>query len=628
MKTTRLFSALLCATLFFATLAGAQSEADKSPVQLQPIVVQSIKNDVSPPLRDIPAIEPSAGPTREIPLFRRLPKLEPDAAEDVIDPVVQDRQGEASELSAPIQNFEGVSNDDNIAAVGFDVVPPDTEGDVGPDHYVQWVNISLSIFDKTGNLLMGPVAGNSLFSGFGGPCETTNDGDPIALYDHLADRWFLSQFALPNFPNGPFYQCVAVSQTGDPTGAYYRYEFEIPVNKLNDYPKFGVWPDAYFMTVNQFSAGSLSYAGVGLGAFERDRMLAGQPAGLLYFDLSSIDPDFFSLLPSDLDGPAPPAETPNFFVSVEDNPDQLNIWEARVDFDNPANSSFGLAGLPNEVLPVASFSSDFGFTCAFFRQCIPQPSPGELVDVISDRLMFRLQFRDFGSYFTLLANHTVDAGSNRAGVRWYELRNSGSGWTIQQQGTYAPNDGDHRWMGSMAMDADGNIALGYSVSSGNTFPSVRYAGRTPSDPAGTLPQGENLLIPGTGVQTNGFNRWGDYSMMAVDPIDDCTFWYTQEYYAHTSAEGWQTRIGSFRFPSCGPPEDPGLKGGAVEIPGCPGARVGIGDPKIRDRAVADGSGNASFSLFVPAGASGKTGLTQVVEPSSCTVGKLVVVSFQ
>jgi hypothetical protein len=345
---------------------------------------------------------------------------------------------------------------------------------------------------------------------------------------------------------------------------------------------------------------------------------------------------------------------------VEDNPDQLNIWEFHVDFSNPANTTFGVAGFPNDVLPTAPFDSSFGFGCALFRQCIPQPSPGELVDAISDRLMFRLQFRDLGTHGTLMANHTVDAGSNRAGIRWYELRNSGSGWSIQQQGTYAPNDGEHRWMGSIAMDRDGNIALGYSLSSENTFPSVRYVGRTPGDPPGTLPQGETLLIPGTGVQTNGASRWGDYSMIAVDPTDDCTFWYTQEYYANTSDRGWQTRIGSFRFSSCGPPTDDGLtlsepipgqvgtintfdvsaatsgetvfligglKGGSFDVPRCPGVGVGVGDPRVLDSAVADAGGNASLSVFVPGRASGRTILFQPLELSSCTGGNLVIHSF-
>lgn len=664
MKTAKgffVFILLPFATASFATVSVAQIPTAKLPAPLRVQVVHSKKNDVSRPLRNIQPLTARAGPPREIPLFRLPPppRLAPEAGVKSVDPVVQERYGVSSMLSATIQNFEGVSNADNQLAVGFQVVPPDTEGDVGPEHYVQWNNISLSIFDKTGKVLLGPVAGNALFSGFGGPCETTNDGDPIVLYDHLADRWFLSQFALPNYPRGPFFQCIAVSQTGDPTGAYHRYEFQMPVNKLNDYPKFGVWPDAYYMSVNQFRPPLLTFSGAGVAAFERDKMLDGLPAQLLYGDLALVNPNFGGLLPSDLDGPPPPAGIPNIFVSVDDNPDQLNIWHFHVDFDTPSNSSFGVGGMPNQVLTTAPFDSSLGFSCDIARRCIPQPSPGQLVDAIADRLMFRLQFRNHGTYGSLMANHTVNAGGNRAGIRWYELRTTGGGWTIHQQGTYAPGDGDHRWMGSIAMDGDGNIALGYSVSGTGTFPSVRYVGRVPTDPLGTLPQMETILIPGTGVQTAGFNRWGDYSMMTVDPTDDCTFWYTQEYYANTSGQGWQTRIGSFRFPSCGPPTDGGLtmskpmpgqagvvntidvsgatpgeavlliagfRGGSFEVPGC--VDIGMGDPNLLRGAFADAGGTATFQLPVPSAASGLTLLFQSVALPSCTLGNFVIHTFQ
>jgi hypothetical protein len=451
-----------------------------------------------------------------------------------------------------LQNFEGLSNEDNAQVTGSRTVPPDTNGDVGPNHYVQWVNLTLAVYDKSGTLLLGPVAGNSLWNGFGGPCEDTNDGDPMVLYDHLADRWFLSQFAFPNFPDGPFFQCVVVSATGDPAGSYYRYEFEMPVDKLNDYPKFGLWPDAYYMSVNQFNAGRLNFAGAGVAALERDKMLNGSPAQMIYFDLEDANRNFFSLLPSDLDGPPPPNGTPNYFVALTKMPtDRLNVWEFSVDFANPSSSTFGLSGLPNATLETAPFNNGFGLLCLFFLRCIPQPDTKNKLDALSDRLMWRLQYRNFDTHQTLVVNHTVTVGrlhSKRAGIRWYELRDSGSGWSIHQQGTYAP-DADNRWMGSIAMDSVGNIALGYSVSSMTTYPSIRYVGRLAGDPLGILPQGETDLIIGGGSQTRT-QRWGDYSMMAVDPTDDCTFWYTQEYYANTSKVGWQTRIGSFRFPSC------------------------------------------------------------------------------
>ena len=532
-------------SMLFVTLSNAHLQAEEVHA-LRPQLIPSVKNDVSPALRDLPSTPPSAEPTiREIPLLRlpRARALKPREG-PWVDSVLQDWHG-SPEMPAPLQNFEGINNRNQV-------LPPDTNGAVGPNHYVQWVNLSIAVYSRTGTLLAGPVNGNLLWSGFGGPCETTNDGDPIALYDHLADRWLLSQLALPNFPNGPSYQCVAISQTPDPTGAYFRYAFQISATKLNDYPKFGVWPDAYYMSINQFNAGSLTWAGAGTVAFERHSMLAGLPARMVYFDLFAVNPNFGGMLPAALDGPAPPLGSPNFFVEVDDASvfppnDALRIWQFHVDWTNPANSTFGVNGNPNTVLNTAPFDWNM---CNFSPSCIPQPGPSARLDAISDRLMYRLQYRNFGTHQALVVNHTVDVdGTDHAGIRWYELRDSGSGFQTQQQGTYAP-DSAHRWMGSIAMDGAGDMALGFSVSSTSTFPSIRYAGRLASDPLGTLAQGETTLIAGSGSQTHSSGRWGDYSMMAVDPTDDCTFWYTQEYYTTTSVANWQTRIGSFRFPSC------------------------------------------------------------------------------
>jgi hypothetical protein len=483
-------------------------------------------------------LQPQAGALRQIPR-QDLPKGEAGPPDQ--DPIVQDEQP-SKEIPGTSLNFEGINNINGV-------LPPDTVGDVGPNHYVQMVNLSFAIWDRSGNLLMGPMNSNMIWSGFGGrPCQTTNDGDPVVFYDHLADRWVLTQFALPNYPSGPFYQCVAVSQTADPTGAYHRYEFLISTTKLNDYPKFGLWPDGYYMSVNQFNQGSFSWGGQGVVAFERDQMLLGLAADMVYFDLFPIDPNLGGMLPADLDGPVPPGNAPNPFVQVDDDfwgysPDQLQMWEFDVDWGTPASSTFTHVA----DLGTAAFDSNM---CGYSRNCIPQPG-GTAVDAISDRLMYRLQYRNFGGHQTLVTNHTVDAnGSNRAGIRWYELRNSGGGWTIHQQSTYSP-DAHHRWMASIAMDENGNIALGYSISSTTVFPSVRYTGRLSTDPLGTMPQGEGVIVAGGGSQSSGSGRWGDYSMMAVDPVDDCTFWYTQEYYASSSPSGWRTRIGAFGLPGCG-----------------------------------------------------------------------------
>ena len=549
---------LLLALLAPSHAASSQGDAPSQPGvtpqppgDLVPVVRPSLRNDVSPALREIPPRPARVEKAREIPLFP-LPRPDRPGGDDLdqagFDPVLQDGAGSA-QMPAAAFNFEGIDNRNGV-------YPPDTNGDVGPNHYMQWVNLSLAVWQlnrstRTATLVYGPVDGNTLWTGFGGVCENSNDGDPIVLYDHLADRWMAGQFALPNFPDGPFYQCMAVSQTGDPTGAWHRYEFLISNNKMNDYPHLGVWPDGYYMSINQFWAGSLSWAGGGAVVFERSQMLLGQPTRMVYFDLGNVNLSYGGQLPADLDGPAPPAGTPNYFAQVDDiasgsSPDQLSIWEFHVDWDTPANSTFGLSGDPNVTLATAPFDSSL---CFGSRNCIPQPG-GTALDAISDRLMHRLQYRNYGGHQALATNHTVDVdGADHAGVRWYELRRVGGAWSIYQQGTYAP-DADHRWMGSAALDANGNLAVGYSVSSATVYPSIRYAGRLAGDPLGTLPQGEGTLINGAGYQTGSAGRWGDYSMLGVDPTDGCTFWFTSEYYAVIGAVSWQTRVGSFRFPSC------------------------------------------------------------------------------
>lgn len=507
----------------------------------------AMKQDESPVLREMPSRTTQPSRIRALPIGKR-PVV---ATAEATPPALLARTPAATTLATmppPVLSFEGVANNDGV-------LPPDTNGDVGPDHYVQWVNLSFAIYDKSGQMLYGPVAGNTLWSGFGGPCEDTNDGEPHVLYDPLADRWLFSQSAFPNFPAGPFYQCLAVSKTGDPTGAYHRYAFQISATKFNDYPKFGVWPDGYYMSINQFTGLGTpdeAYAGAAVVAFERKEMLKGKPAQAIYIDLESVNPNFGGLLPADLDGPPPPDDAPNYFAAADDSifgfpTDAFKIWEFHVDWTHPQNSTFGLAGNPNVELNVNPFDANL---CNFSSNCIPQKRVSRKLDALSDRLMFRLQYRNFGTYQTLVANHTVDVATNQAGIRWYELRNSGGGWSIHQQGTYAP-DATHRWMGSAAMDKNGNLAIGFSAANRKKFfPSIHYAGRLASDPLGELAQGEAVLMAGGGSQTHTASRWGDYSSLTVDPVDDCTFWYTSEYYPTTSVSSWHTRIGAFRFLDC------------------------------------------------------------------------------
>jgi N-acetylneuraminic acid mutarotase len=456
------------------------------------------------------------------------------------------------------QNFEGVGNLNGV-------LPPDTNMAVGPNDVIQTVNFSFQIFDKQGNTLLGPETLSTLWQGFGGECDpavdpsAANGGDVVALYDESADRFIVTQLAYPQLVvgSGGFHECIAISQTGDPTGAWFRYDFLFSNTSLNDYPKFGVWPDGYYMANNNFLNGQV-FTGVTVTAFDRAEMLAGQQASDVQFVLGS---QYNSLLPGDTEGGAlgftPPNGAPDpYWMSCDAanggscTSDQMDEWDFHVDWTNPANSTFGNNGAPSTTIPVATFNSNL---CNFNRDCITQPGTSQGVDALSDRLMYQAAYRNLGNGTqAVVFDQTVNVsttGGNQAGVRWYEFTNTGTGWGVGDQGTYAP-DTDNRWMGSANIDVNGDIAVGYSVSSSVTFPSIRVAGRLAGDPAGQLAQGEESMIAGGGDQTDSQARWGDYSAMQVDPTDGCTFWYTQEYIPTTSDDSWHTRVGSFKFPSC------------------------------------------------------------------------------
>ncbi len=614
-----------------------------------PVAEQAVAFGVSEELRNLPPSEdkPTEGPTetKVVPLKIFRSEL-PDAA-PTEDPVVQESV-ESTLTPSPSLFFGALTSDDNAAAFGGRVMPPDTVGDVGPNHYVQMVNNLFRVYDKSGNPLTAKLTLGSLWGTISGACANRSDGDPIVLYDPLADRWLLSQFCTVANPFN--HQLIAISKTGDPAGAYYLYDFVMPNNKFNDYPKFGVWSDAYYMSDNQFNQAGTAFLGAGAFAFDRAKMLAGDPtAGYIYFDIENGNTNVGGVLPADVDGlNPPPPGTPNYFAYFTADEfgdpahlfDSIRVYEFLPNFANPGASTF--AERADSPILVAAFDprSPTG------RDDIEQPPPATSaanLDGIMDRLMFRLAYRNFGSHESLVVTHTVNASgltpstpaSLRAGVRYYELRRTlpGGSFTVNEQATFAPADGLERWMGSAAMDGSGNLAVGYSASSSTSFPSMRYAGRLATDPPNGLFQGETVMIAGTGAQTATQSRWGDYSALSVDPADDCTFWFTSQYYTAASAAnsfGWVTGIGRFTFPTCTPISTGTITGTVTNSgTGLPvaGATVATssGFSRVTDLA-------GSYSMGVPAGTYDMTATapgytTAVATGVTVSTGGTTVVNF-
>lgn len=547
------FSTVVLAALFVAFLmappASAQSGPSHPSVAHNPMVHSATHFDVSPPLREMIKTTPPQFGFHEAEPVRR-PKLQQlmEAAKRGERPAPD----EATQLSILPQisatiglNLLGVG----VGFPGYSVpdAPTDVNLAVGDTQVVQWVNVSYAVFDKTsGAVVAGPIEGNQLWSGFGGPCETQNDGDIIAQWDKAAHRWLLAQ----NVFVTPYTTCVAVSTTSDATGSYYRFSFP-QANGFPDYPKWGVWSDAYYQHNNVF--GGPNGFGSEPCAYDRTKMLAGDSSAeqICFFDTSTFDD---SMLPADIDSPTlPPKGEPEVYMGSIDNfgasGSTLYEYLFHVDFVNPANSTFtGFGG----TIPINV--NTFNLACGGFGTCIQQKGISDLLDSLGDRLMYRLAYRNFKagtkSFQQFLVSHSVTATGGQVGERWYEFRTNESNTTIHvfQQSTFAP-DSNNRWMGSIASDRQGNILLGYSVSSTSVYPTVSYTGRLRSDPPNTM-ESEATVFAGTGSQTDTSNRWGDYTSMAIDNADGCTFWYTNQYYTVTTSFAWSTRLASFKFPSC------------------------------------------------------------------------------
>ena len=563
------FALLLC-------FAGTALAAPRSRGTL----LRADRHDISAPLTLL-AAAPAEDDEEEVELGPRAVPHQPQPAPPSGDLVLQDRVAPLL-LPRTAASFDGVGNGFlGATSRAFDVkgVPPDPQGDVGPLHFVQIVNASIAIFAKDGRPLLGPLPTRTLFAGFGGACEQRGDGDGIVLYDPLADRWLISQLANTREAGRPYHVCLAVSRDGDPTGQWARYDFSYA--DFHDYPKLGVWPDGYYATYNTFAdASGGDFRGIVYCVFDRAKMLAAEPAAQ---QCIPIDDSTSGTTPADLDGILPPAPgEPNTAVGFLGS--SLALYRFHVDWTEPLDSFVERATLP--VAPFAEACGSQG------TACIPQPgSRAPALDALGDRMMFRAAYRNLGGRRSLIVNHSVSV-RDVVGIRWYEIRDPGGIPVLAQQGTYAPDDG-YRWMASAAIDRAGNIGLGFSLSSASTLPSIACTGHLISDPPGQMGQGEAVVASSGGSQSSSL-RWGDYSSMSVDPADDCTFWYTNEYIPSDGVFNWRTRIFSFQLPGCASSPDFAWKD-ALRCPGhrTPAAGAGREGALAVGRRIAAGGGRAN-----------------------------------
>ena len=535
---------LVAAAAAIGVAAAGAGAAPTNATPQQVLTSAAVHYDESPPLRDMPVAWPA-----RLGFAHEPPESVPAARPRVSDPAVQTAATDAAALKV-LTTFDGISDGEH----GFNVLtqgglPPDTNGAVGTTQYVQMVNLAMAVFSKKGQLLLGPVPANQVWQGFGGDCQAHDDGDPIVLFDHLADRWIATQFAIGTGSSGAgSAECVAVSKTADATGQWYRYVFDYSkYGSINDYPKLGIMPNAYYVTYN--------FPGALVCALSRTAMLAGKRAT----QQCALAPNGrASLMPADLDGAGlPPKGEPEYLLEKAAN--VLNLFTFSVDWAHPDRSH--LAG--PSALPVAAYNDACLVSVAGeipnAYGCIPQPGSGpagyvSALESTGDRLMFRLAYRRFADgHESMVVNHAASGGfplGAVSGVRWYELERRSGSWNVARQGkqqsTYAPNS-DSRWEASIAMDHAGDMAMGYSVSGPATFPSIALAGRLYADPPGQM-RAETVVVPGKGSQI--IPRWGDYSAMTIDPTDDCTFWFTSEFLKVPGTFNWSTAIMSARFPGC------------------------------------------------------------------------------
>jgi hypothetical protein len=544
---------LLSAALGAATLSAFGTAGAVTP-DAHPTVVYSSHHDVSAPMRDIVRNMPPEAPmgTDEEPFLIPNILFKPNGIAGA-KPFLPGIQRAPIGVPAPAVDlsFEAVS----ASQSGCGCLPPDTNGDVSDQHYIQWVNTRWAVFDKTdGSVVQAATNGNSFWVGFGGKCQTTNSGDPIALWDPRAQRWVMSQFVT----SAPFAQCVAVSTTSDPLGTYNRYEFDWPASNFGDYPKMAVWTDgggqdAYLLTTHEFTG--QAFDGAAFIAMDRDAMVAGAPTAAMVrfggFDAYGVEP---INLVGQMDAPT---NACGGYVHFDANSSEYLFWDLCLDWTTPGNSTVSadptrIAGTP--FVP-------------YFDE-VPQQGSSAGLDPFGTHIMYRANARAFPAdaptRISLVVNHTVQGAVQQGGINWihFNLDDHGQTFatptpldkTLLMEGVYAP-DAENRWMGGVAIDGSGNIGVGYSKSSADMHPQIMISGRTSEDPSGTLEDEQNCTDGiANGSQTSSSNRWGDYSAMSVDPVDQCTFYFTSEYYPATAGAQWHTRVCSFKFPDCGSPD--------------------------------------------------------------------------
>ncbi len=592
----------------------------------QPTVIRAVRHDISAPMREILKTMPEqiARGTEAEPDFGANILLKPVNRHSTLVPDYAATQRQATGVPAPLPNlsFDGI----NVTTSGCGCMPPDTNGDVSDQHYIQWVNSAWQIFDKATGLpnpaTLSPKPGNSFFASMGGKCASTNSGDPLALWDPKAQRWVMSQFVT----TAPYAQCVAVSTTSDPLGSYYRYEFNWP--NFGDYPKMGVWTDesgsqnAYLLITHEFGGTPQTFMGAALIAMERDKMLVGDPsAAMVRFG----GYDAYGVQPVNLTGlKSAPANACPSYVHFDMQTSEYLFWDLCLYWATPASST---------ITADANATRIAGQPFSPYFDSVPQKGTTNGLDSFGSNMMYRANARAFPAdaptRVSLVVNHTVQGATQQASVNWihFDLDDHGVAHAsptpldkkIAEEGVYAP-DGKNRWMGGIAIDGSGNIGIGYSKSDATINPQINISGRTLDDATGTM-RDEQICTPTTtGSQTGTSNRWGDYSSMSVDPVDQCTFYFTSEYYATNAPSSWRTRVCSFKFPDCGSPTYAVVAETPKRVEMC--GATNTTDPSYGLRAGVLSGFNGSVALVannVPGGATAQFSSNPIASPGASTL---------